>query len=91
MRQHHYLGFAGMVGESLRYVAECGGQWLALLGWQACLPAGRRRRSSAGPATAGPVCPVCRQAGDRQVGWPPVLHYQRLLSRPRVVVHKTPT
>lgn len=35
MRRHHYLGFAGMVGESLRYVAECGGQWLALLGWQA--------------------------------------------------------
>jgi hypothetical protein len=44
MRQHHYLGFTGMVGESLRYVAECGGQWLALLGWQACLPAGRPRR-----------------------------------------------
>jgi hypothetical protein len=35
MRQHHYLGFTGMVGASLRYVAECGGQWLALLGWQA--------------------------------------------------------
>lgn len=35
MRQHHYLGFVGMVGESLRYVAECRGQWVALLGWQA--------------------------------------------------------
>lgn len=35
MRRHHYLGFAGMVGESLRYVAEWRGQWLALLGWQA--------------------------------------------------------
>ena len=35
MRQHHYLGFVGMVGASLRYVAECGNQWLALLGWQA--------------------------------------------------------
>ncbi len=35
MRRHHYLGFRGMVGESLRYVAECGGRWLALLGWQA--------------------------------------------------------
>jgi hypothetical protein len=35
MRRHHYLGFDGMVGESLRYVAEAGGRWLALLGWQA--------------------------------------------------------
>jgi hypothetical protein len=35
MRRHHYLGFAGMVGKSLRYVAEFSGQWLALLGWQA--------------------------------------------------------
>lgn len=34
MREHHYLGFDGMVGESLRYVAESGGQWLALLAWQ---------------------------------------------------------
>jgi len=35
MRLHHYLGFDGMVGESLRYVAESDGRWLALLGWQA--------------------------------------------------------
>jgi len=34
MRSHHYLGFSGFVGHSLRYVAEAGGQWLALLGWQ---------------------------------------------------------
>jgi hypothetical protein len=65
MRQHHYLGFAGMVGESLRYVAERSGQWLALLGWQAaalkcrprdrwtCLPTGR----SAGP----PCCTIRRE------------------------------
>jgi hypothetical protein len=33
MRQHHYLGFRGFVGESLRYVAEWQGQWVALLGW----------------------------------------------------------
>jgi len=33
MRSHHYLGFSGFVGHSLRYVAEAGGQWLALLGW----------------------------------------------------------
>ena len=35
MNRHHYLGFEGMVGESLRYVAESNGLWLALLGWQA--------------------------------------------------------
>lgn len=33
MHQHHYLGFQGMIGESLRYVAEHQGHWLALLGW----------------------------------------------------------
>lgn len=35
MRQHHYLSFTAMIGESLRYVAEWRGQWVALLGWQA--------------------------------------------------------
>ena len=29
----HYLHSACMVGEQLRYVAECDGRWLALLGW----------------------------------------------------------
>jgi hypothetical protein len=33
MRQHHYLGFRGFVGESLRYVAQWQGRWVALLGW----------------------------------------------------------
>jgi len=33
--EHHYLGNARMVGERLCYVAEHGGQWLALLGWSA--------------------------------------------------------
>ena len=33
MMAHHYLGMRRLVGESLRYVAEEGGQWLALLGW----------------------------------------------------------
>jgi hypothetical protein len=33
MREHHYLGFRGLVGESLRYVAEWQGRWVALLGW----------------------------------------------------------
>jgi len=32
---HHYLGFRGVVGESLAYVAEAHGQWLALLWWAA--------------------------------------------------------
>lgn len=35
MRQHHYLGFRSLVGESIRYVAESQGQWLALIGWAA--------------------------------------------------------
>lgn len=35
MRRHHYLGFGGAVGESLRYVGEAQGRWLALLCWQA--------------------------------------------------------
>jgi hypothetical protein len=33
MVQHHYLGNAQLVGETLRYVAERQGRWLALLGW----------------------------------------------------------
>lgn len=35
MREHHYLGFHSMVGESLRYVAVCQERWLALIGWNA--------------------------------------------------------
>lgn len=35
MREHHYLGFHCMVGESLRYVALHQGRWLALIGWSA--------------------------------------------------------
>lgn len=35
MRQHHYLGFNSLVGESLRYVAHLHGHWVALLGWAA--------------------------------------------------------
>jgi len=33
IRTEHYLRSATMVGEQLRYVAECDGRWLALLGW----------------------------------------------------------
>jgi hypothetical protein len=33
MEAHHYLGLRKLVGESLRYVAEMAGNWLALMGW----------------------------------------------------------
>lgn len=33
MQEHHYLGFQGMIGESLRYAAVYRDRWLALLGW----------------------------------------------------------
>jgi len=33
MADQHYLGFKKLVGESLRYVAEAQGHWVALLGW----------------------------------------------------------
>jgi hypothetical protein len=35
IEQEHYLKNARLVGEQLRYVAEYGGQWLALMGWSA--------------------------------------------------------
>jgi hypothetical protein len=33
MAAHHYLGFQQLVGETLKYVAELEGRWVALLGW----------------------------------------------------------
>jgi hypothetical protein len=43
MREHHYLGFQGWVGESLRYVAQWDGVWVALVGWcAAALKCGAR-------------------------------------------------
>jgi len=33
LTEHHYLGNAHLVGETLRYVAEYQGKWLALMGW----------------------------------------------------------
>jgi hypothetical protein len=33
MRQHHYLGFDSIIGESLWYVASVSKEWVALLGW----------------------------------------------------------
>lgn len=35
MKQHHYLGFHSLIGQSLRYVAVYRDRWLALLGWGA--------------------------------------------------------
>ena len=35
MSQYHYLGLKSLVGQSIRYVAELQGRWLALLGWAA--------------------------------------------------------
>jgi len=35
MAAHHYLGFRQLVGKSMKYVAELGSQWVALLGWGA--------------------------------------------------------
>jgi predicted transposase YbfD/YdcC len=35
MEEHHYLKSDTLVGEQLRYVVQCEGQWLALLSWSA--------------------------------------------------------
>jgi hypothetical protein len=35
MKAHHYLGFQGLVGERVQYVATVGERWVALLGWAA--------------------------------------------------------
>jgi len=35
MRRHHYLGFHALMGASIRYVAEIGDRWVALLAWSA--------------------------------------------------------
>ncbi len=42
MDAHHYLGFRPIVGESLRYVATCEREWVALLAWTAALKCGVR-------------------------------------------------
>jgi hypothetical protein len=35
MEQHHYLGFNGSAGESIRYIALLADKWVALLCWAA--------------------------------------------------------
>lgn len=45
MARYHYLGDLEIVGESLRYVAEVEGRWVALLGWGAAVLKSRHRES----------------------------------------------
>lgn len=33
IKEHHYLGFNGVIGERINYVAEENGHWIALLSW----------------------------------------------------------
>ena len=35
MREHHYLGFKGLIGEQIKYVATVRGEWVALIAWAA--------------------------------------------------------
>ena len=45
MERYHYLGYRGVAGKSLRYVATLGGEWVALIGWgNAVLKCGVRDR-----------------------------------------------
>lgn len=57
MREHHYLGFRAVVGESLFYVAEIEGRWAALLGWGAAALSGQQR------AVSGAARLSCAQPG----------------------------
>lgn len=48
MARFHYLGDGEIVGETLRYVAESEGRWLALLGWGAAALKSRHREAYVG-------------------------------------------
>lgn len=48
MSRFHYLGDGEIVGESLRYVAESQGRWLALVGWGAAVLKSRHREAYVG-------------------------------------------
>jgi predicted transposase YbfD/YdcC len=48
MARFHYLGDGELVGESLRYVAEYEGRWLALVGWAAAAWKSRHRERFVG-------------------------------------------
>jgi hypothetical protein len=45
MRQHHYLGFKSIVGESICYVATIDDQWVALLAWGMAAMKNRHREA----------------------------------------------
>ncbi len=45
MRQHHYLGFRSIVGESICYVATIGDSWVALLAWGVAAMKNRHREA----------------------------------------------
>ena len=45
MARFHYLGDGRIIGESLRYVAEHRGRWVALLGWGAAVLKSRHREA----------------------------------------------
>jgi hypothetical protein len=45
MRQHHYLGFQSIVGESTCYVATIDNQWVALVGWGMAAMKNRHREA----------------------------------------------
>ena len=64
LEQEHYLGSARVGGQSLRYVAEVDGQWVALLTFQR--PGGSTFQGAGGLdrlecAPAGPTARVGRQ------------------------------
>ena len=48
MERHHYLGDGEIVGESLGYIAESEGRWLALLAWGAAVLKSRHREAFVG-------------------------------------------
>jgi hypothetical protein len=43
MKKNHYLGFKGLIGEQIKYVAVLNGKWVALLGWAASSYKGHSR------------------------------------------------
>lgn len=52
MARHHYIGFQGIVGESMKYVAELDGTWVGLIGWGTAAFKSRHRDQWIGWATA---------------------------------------
>jgi hypothetical protein len=45
MHQHHYLGFQGIVGESICYVATIDDRWVALVAWGVAAMKNRHRKT----------------------------------------------